>query len=53
MKGMKKKAKSLSKYIPSTILSIGHYDIDYLFELSDDDAKKFNIATTNNANLKF
>ena len=40
---MKKKAKSLSKYIPSTILSIGHYDIDYLFELSDDDAKKFNI----------
>ena len=43
MKGMKKKAKSVSKFIPSTILSFGHYDLDYLLELNDDDVKKFHI----------
>ena len=40
---MKKRAKSVSKFIPSTILSMGHYDIDYLIELNDDDINKYNI----------
>ena len=40
---MKKRAKSVSKFIPSTILSMGHYDIVYLIELNDDDINKYNI----------
>ena len=43
MKKIKKRSKSVSKCIPSTILSMGHYDINYSIELSDDDLLKFNI----------
>ena len=45
MKPVKKKAKTTRKYTPSTILSIGHYDIDYLIELSDEDIEKYNIES--------
>ena len=42
---MRKRCKSVSKskIIPSTILSMGHYDINYSIELSDDDLSKFQI----------
>ena len=40
---MKKRTRSMKKYIPSTILSLGHYDIDYSIELNDDDVSKFKI----------
>ena len=43
MKAIKKKSKSVSKYTPSTILSLGHYDIDYSITLSDEDVLKFHI----------
>ena len=43
MKPVKRKAKSLVKYIPSTILSMGHYDIDYSIKLSDEDIEKYKI----------
>ena len=43
MKAAKKRSKSVSKYTPSTILSMGHYDIDYSITLSEDDALKFHI----------
>ena len=43
MKLAKKRAKSVSKYVPSTILSLGHYDIDYSITLSEDDMLKFHI----------
>jgi len=43
MKAIKKKSKSVSKYTPSTILSLGHYDIDYSITLSDEDVMKFHI----------
>ena len=43
MKPLKKRSKSLAKYIPSTILSIGHYDINYSIELNDEEISKFKI----------
>ena len=43
MKASKKRSKSVSKFTPSTILSIGHYDIDYSITLNDDDVLKFHI----------
>ena len=39
----RKRAKSVSKYTPSTILSLGHYDIDYYITLSEEDMLKFHI----------
>ena len=43
MKVTRKRAKSVSKYTPSTILSLGHYDIDYYITLSEEDMLKFHI----------
>ena len=43
MKPVKRKAKPLVKYIPSTILSMGYYDIDYSIKLSDEDIEKYKI----------
>ena len=43
MKSIKKRSKSRAKYTPSTILSIGHYDIDYSITLSEEDALKYHI----------
>ena len=40
MKPMKKRCKSVKTYVPSTILSMGHYDINYLIELTDEDITK-------------
>ena len=43
MKRIKSRAKSVAKFIPSTILSLGHYDLDYSITLTDDDLSKYNI----------
>ena len=45
MKPTRKRCKSVSKskIVPSTILSMGHYDINYSIELTDDDLSKFQI----------
>ena len=48
MKVSKKKIKSISKYTPSTILSIGHYDIDYLITLTEEDMLKYHIEDVTN-----
>ena len=48
MKVSKKKVKSISKYTPSTILSIGHYDIDYLITLTEEDMLKYHIEDVTN-----
>ena len=50
MKAIKKRSKSTQKYTPSTILSIGHYDIDYSITLSDDDALKYHIEDVTQLN---
>ena len=43
MKAVKKNHKSPSKYTPSTVLSFGHYDIDYSITLSEEDILKYHI----------
>ena len=43
MKVGKKILKSVSKYTPSTILSFGHYDINYSITLSEEDILKYHI----------
>ena len=43
MKSLKKRSKSFSKHTPSTVLSLGHYDINYSITLSEDDVLKFHI----------
>ena len=43
MKVIKSKSKSVQRYIPSIILSMGHYDINYSITLSEDDLIKFKI----------
>ena len=48
MKVAKKRPKSVSKYTPSTVLSFGHYDIDYSINLSEDDVLKFHIDDITN-----
>ena len=48
MKVSKRKAKSISKYTPSTILSIGHYDIDYSITLTEEDMLKYHIEDVTN-----
>ena len=40
---MKSKSKSIQRYIPSIILSMGHYDINYSITLNDDDLLKYKI----------
>ena len=49
MKVGKKIRKSVSKYTPSTVLSFGHYDINYAITLSEEDILKYHID--NLANL--
>ena len=48
MKPVKKKTKHVSNYIPSTILSMGHYDIDYSIELNDEDISNYKIKNIEN-----
>ena len=48
MEVAKKRPKSVSKYTPSTVLSFGHYDIDYSINLSEDNVLKFNIDDITN-----
>ena len=48
MKQIKKKSKSLSRINPSTILSIGHYELNYSITLNDDDINKYNIKDISN-----
>ena len=43
MKVIKSKSKSVQRYIPSIILSMGHYDINYSITLSEDDLIKYRI----------
>ena len=43
MKVNKSKSKSVQRYIPSIILSMGHYDINYSITLSEDDLIKYKI----------
>ena len=43
-----KKSKSISKATPSTILSMGHYNLDYSITLSDEDILKFHIDDIEN-----
>ena len=43
MKRLNKRSKSVSKHTPSTVLSLGHYDINYSITLSEDDVLKFHI----------
>ena len=50
MKSIKKRSKSTPKYTPSTILSIGHYDIDYSITLSEEDALKYHIGDVTQLN---
>ena len=50
MKAIKKRSKSLSKYTPSTILSLGHYDIDYTITLSEEDALKYRVEDVTQLN---
>ena len=38
-----RKSKSVENIVPTTLLSIGYYDIDYSITLNDDDIKKFKI----------
>ena len=43
MKVIKSKSKSVQRCIPSIILSMGHYDINYTITLSEDDLIKYRI----------
>ena len=43
MKQINKRSKSSNKHNPSTILSLGHYDIDYSITLIEEDVLKYNI----------
>ena len=43
-----KKSKKKSKSIPSSILSLGHYDIDYSITLNEEDILKYHIEDIEN-----
>ena len=43
-----KKSKKKSKSFPSSILSLGHYDIDYSITLNEEDILKYHIEDIEN-----
>ena len=43
MKVIKNKSKSVQRYIPSIILTMGHYDINYSITLIEDGLIKYRI----------